>query len=54
MNLCFCIQWDQRVTLCILLHPGHETSTHYFLCSGGTGTDSTKSVSRYITPNLYF
>jgi hypothetical protein len=24
------------------VHLGHETSTHYFLCSGGTGTDSTK------------
>jgi hypothetical protein len=24
------------------VHPRHETSTHYFSCSGGTGTDSTK------------
>jgi hypothetical protein len=25
------------------VHPGHETVTHYFSCSGGTGTDSTKT-----------
>jgi hypothetical protein len=26
----------------------------YFSCSGGTGMDSTKSVSRHITQNLCF
>jgi hypothetical protein len=30
------------------VHPGRETSTHYFSCSGGTGTESTKSAgTRY-------
>jgi hypothetical protein len=29
-------------------------SMHYFSCSGGTGTDSTKSASRHIMPNLCF
>jgi hypothetical protein len=24
------------------VHSGHETWTHYFSCSGGTGTDKTK------------
>jgi hypothetical protein len=33
---------------------GHEMLTHYFLCLGGTGTDSTKSTSGNITPNLCF
>jgi hypothetical protein len=28
--------------------------TRYFSCSGGTGMDSTKSVSRHITQNLCF
>jgi hypothetical protein len=27
---------------------------HYFSCLGGTGTDSRKSTSRHITPNLCF
>jgi hypothetical protein len=27
---------------------------HYFLCSGGTAKDSTRSVSRHVTPNLCF
>jgi hypothetical protein len=44
-NLCFCIRWDMRVTLCLPVYPGHETSMHYFSCSYGTGTDSTKCVS---------
>jgi hypothetical protein len=29
------------------MRPGHETSTHYFSCSGGTGADSTKSVKTH-------
>jgi hypothetical protein len=33
---------------------GRKTSTHYSLCSGGTGTDSIKSASGHITPNLCF
>jgi hypothetical protein len=27
---------------------------HYFSCSAGTGTDSTKSMMGHITPNLCF
>jgi hypothetical protein len=33
---------------------GCETSTHYYSCSGGTGTDSTKSVRGHIALNLFF
>jgi hypothetical protein len=36
------------------MHPGRETPTHYFSCSGGTGMDFTKSVVGHITPNLCF
>jgi hypothetical protein len=28
------------------VRPGHEMSTHYFLCSGGTSTDHTKKRIR--------
>jgi hypothetical protein len=33
---------------------GRESLTHYFLCSGGTGTDLTKSISGHVMPNLCF
>jgi hypothetical protein len=33
---------------------GHETLTHYFLCPGGTGMDSTKSVRGHVTLNVCF
>jgi hypothetical protein len=33
---------------------GRETSTHYFSCSGGTGTDNTKNTPGYVTPHLCF
>jgi hypothetical protein len=36
------------------VRPGRETSTHYFSCSGGTGTDSTKCATGHDTPNLCF
>jgi hypothetical protein len=36
------------------VHPGLKTLTHYFLCSGGNGTDSTKREPGNITPNLCF
>jgi hypothetical protein len=29
-------------------------STHYFSCSGGTGTDLIKSTSEHVTLKLYF
>jgi hypothetical protein len=47
----------------VFLHPvgsvGHyipvrETSTHYFACSSGTGTDCTKSMSVLVTRNNCF
>jgi hypothetical protein len=53
-NLCFCIRCDLRVTLCILVRPGHETSTHNFSCSGGPHTDSTKSTPGHVTPKVCF
>jgi hypothetical protein len=53
-NLCFCIWWVTRVTKCILLHLGHETSTQYFSCSIRTGTNSTKRASGHVMPNLSF
>jgi hypothetical protein len=31
---------------------GRKTSTHYFSCSGETGTDSTKSAPRNVTTNM--
>jgi hypothetical protein len=34
------------------VHPGRETSMHYFSCLGGTDTDSIKSASGYVTLNL--
>jgi hypothetical protein len=36
------------------VRPGRETSMQYFSCSGGIGTDSTKSASGYVMPNLCF
>jgi hypothetical protein len=33
---------------------GRETSTHYFLCSGGLGAVLLKSVPGHVTPNLCF
>jgi hypothetical protein len=43
-KLCFCIWWYLRVTQNIPVHLGHETSTHYFLCSRGPGAVSIKSA----------
>jgi hypothetical protein len=54
LNLCFCIRSDLRVTLCIPVCPGHEMSSHYFLCSSGPGAVSIKSAPGHITPNLCF
>jgi hypothetical protein len=28
MNMFFCIRWDMRVTSCVPVHPGRETSMH--------------------------
>jgi hypothetical protein len=54
LNLCFCIQYNMRVTQCIPVCPGREMSTHYFSSSGGTCTDLTESVLGHVMPNLYF
>jgi hypothetical protein len=39
---------------CIPVHTGHETSTHYFSCSGGPIAVSIKSAPGHVTPNLCF
>jgi hypothetical protein len=36
------------------MHLGHKMSTHYFSCSGGTDTDSIKSVQGHVMLNLFF
>jgi hypothetical protein len=36
------------------VHPGRETSMHYFSSSGGTDTDSRKSAIGRVKPNLCF
>jgi hypothetical protein len=38
----------------IPVRSGHETLTHYFLCPGGTGMDSTKSARGHVTLNVCF
>jgi hypothetical protein len=38
----------------IVVHPGRETSIHYFSCSCGTSVDSTNSAPGHVTPNLCF
>jgi hypothetical protein len=54
-----------RYSELVFLHPvgstGHVVhcvvfgaSTHYFLCSGGTGKNSTKSATGHVMPNLCF
>jgi hypothetical protein len=35
-------------------HSGHETSTHYFSCLGGTSMDYKNNTSRHVTPNSCF
>jgi hypothetical protein len=53
-KLCFCIRWERWDMYCIPVGPGHEMSTHYFSCSGGTSTDLTKTVPGHIKLNLCF
>jgi hypothetical protein len=38
--------------LCILVRLGRETLTHYFSCSRGTSTETTKSASGHVALNL--
>jgi hypothetical protein len=54
LNLCFCFWGDMWVTYCFPVSPVHETSTHYFSCSYGTGIDLTKSALGQVTPNFCF
>jgi hypothetical protein len=53
LNMSFCIRWDRWVTLSIQERLGHETSMHYFSCSGGTGKDLTKSTSGHVTLKFF-
>jgi hypothetical protein len=50
----FHIPSDQQVTYWISVRLGCKMSTHYFSCSSGTGTGSTKSLLGHVTPNLCF
>jgi hypothetical protein len=54
LELCFCIRWDLRVTYCIRVHLGRETSMHYFSCSGGPGAVSKKKRTRTRYAELVF
>jgi hypothetical protein len=40
--------------LFIPVRPGHETSTHYFSCSGGPGAVSIKSALAHIKLDVCF
>jgi hypothetical protein len=53
-DICFCIRWDLRVKKCILVRPGHETSTHYFSCSGWLSAVSLKSKLGLVTQKMCF
>jgi hypothetical protein len=44
LNFCFFIRCDLQVAYYVLVRSGHETSTHYFSCSGGPGMNRTKSA----------
>jgi hypothetical protein len=49
--------WHPMVSIGHVVHfvpPGHETSTHYFSCSVGTGAVSMKSTSGQVTLNFCF
>jgi hypothetical protein len=39
---------------CIPVHLVHEMLRYYFSCSGGTGTNCTKSAPEHVTPNMCF
>jgi hypothetical protein len=39
-------------TQCILVRPGREILTHYFLCFGGSGAVSINSTPGHDTPNM--
>jgi hypothetical protein len=41
-------------SVCQVVHPGRETSRHYFLCSGGPVAVPTKEASGHIMMNLCF
>jgi hypothetical protein len=43
---------DLLVIYCISVHLGRETWMHYFSCSYGTGTDSTKSTPGHVMSNF--
>jgi hypothetical protein len=54
VELVFGIMYDPEVTLRILVRPGCETSTHYFLFPGGPRAGLTRSAPGHVTPNLCF
>jgi hypothetical protein len=52
-NLSLCIYFDLWVTQYITACLGHESSTHYFSCSGGSGVVSIKSALRHVMPKFF-
>jgi hypothetical protein len=53
LDLYFCTWWDLQVMQCIVVRLGEETSTHYFSCSRGPGTDSIKSTLGRVTLKFF-
>jgi hypothetical protein len=49
LNMCFCILCDLEVTLCVLVHPGRETSLHYFhVLVGPCGSHRKRTGTHYV------
>jgi hypothetical protein len=53
LDLYFRTWWDLEVMQCIVVRLGQQTSTHYFSCSRGPGTDSIKSTPGHVTLKFF-
>jgi hypothetical protein len=52
LNWCFASSGIRGSRSAVWYVRWHKTLTHYFPCSGGTSSDSTKSALGHVTPNL--